>query len=190
MPDRTAAIWTTTSLRHTMAYGSTECVRLMCAHCVRNAEEQPNYGQCLRLPFLLAQGPGVCPATLLCAEERRPRSVGRSEGVPPTAEWLQEVYRAIEACDTFVFVLSPDSVASVVCAMEAAHALSTHKRIVPLVCRDVNASDVDVQEPVKPIAALNWIFFRPLLMTTISRSSNYSSSLTQTWPTGIWPRAF
>ena len=32
------------------------------------------------------------------------------EGIPPSAEWLNEVYAAIDAADTFVFVLSPDSV--------------------------------------------------------------------------------
>ena len=33
------------------------------------------------------------------------------EDIPLTADWLKEIYEAIEAADTFVFVISPDSVA-------------------------------------------------------------------------------
>jgi hypothetical protein len=34
------------------------------------------------------------------------------EGIPPSAEWLQEISSAIEAAQAFIFVISPDSVAS------------------------------------------------------------------------------
>ena len=34
------------------------------------------------------------------------------EGIPATAEWLAEIYSAIEASSSFVFVISPDSIAS------------------------------------------------------------------------------
>jgi hypothetical protein len=83
------------------------------------------------------------------------------EGIPPSAEWLKEVYGAIEAADTFVFVLSPDSLTSQTCALEVAYALETKKRIVPLVCRDVTAPDVRVHAEMAPLADINWIFFRP-----------------------------
>ncbi len=46
------------------------------------------------------------------------------EGIPSTAEWLTEVYGAIDGADTFVFILSPDSVSSKVCGEEAAHAVA------------------------------------------------------------------
>jgi WD40 repeat protein len=82
------------------------------------------------------------------------------EGIPPSAEWLHEVYGAIEAADTFLFVLSPDSLHSDVCAKEVAHALECKKRTIPVVCRDVTAADVQTVAPLAPLAALNWIFFR------------------------------
>ena len=44
------------------------------------------------------------------------------EGIRPTEEFMQAIYGAIEGADTFVFVLTPDSVASAVCAREIAHA--------------------------------------------------------------------
>ena len=64
------------------------------------------------------------------------------EGIPPTAEWMKEIHAAIEAADTFVFVLSPDSVASETCKLEVEHAAEQHKRLVPVVYRDVPANGV------------------------------------------------
>src|SRR5437762_11590680 len=77
------------------------------------------------------------------------------EGIRPTEEFMQAIYGAIEAADTFVFVLTPDSVASVVCSHEIAHAAAHNKRMVPIVAREVNADNVP-----EPLAKLNWIFCR------------------------------
>jgi WD40 repeat protein len=82
------------------------------------------------------------------------------EGIPPTAEWLSEIYSAIDGADTFVFIVSPDSIASEVCGKEAAHALESRKRIIPIVCRPVGAAEVKAIEPLAPLVALNWIFTR------------------------------
>src|SRR6516165_11378670 len=76
------------------------------------------------------------------------------EDIRPTEEWMQAVYAAIEGADTFVFVLTPDSVASVVCGREIAHAAAHNKRMVPIVARDVNADTVP-----EALAKLNFIFF-------------------------------
>src|SRR5262249_22900704 len=77
------------------------------------------------------------------------------EDIRPTEEWMQAIYRAIEGADTFVFVLTPDSVASEVCGREIAHAATNNKRMVPIVARNVNADSVP-----EALAKLNWIFFR------------------------------
>ncbi len=77
------------------------------------------------------------------------------EGIPPSAEWLMEVYAAIDSVDAFVFVISPDSVVSKVCGEELAHAANQHKRLIPVVRRDVDASLVpDV------LRKLNYVFFQ------------------------------
>ncbi|KQP23365.1 TIR domain-containing protein [Pseudorhodoferax sp. Leaf267] len=77
------------------------------------------------------------------------------EGIPPSAAWLQEIRHAIDAAPTLVFVVSPDSAASEVCALEVAHAAAQNKRLVPVVC-------VDTPPRALPdaIARLNWIFLR------------------------------
>jgi WD40 repeat protein len=77
------------------------------------------------------------------------------EDIRPTEEFMEAIYAAIEGADTFVFVLTPDSVGSVVCGREIAHAVENNKRMVPIVARDVNAETVP-----ETLARLNWIFFR------------------------------
>ncbi len=77
------------------------------------------------------------------------------EGIPPTADFLQEIRAAIEASDTVILVLSPDWAESVVCAQEAAHALAHNKRLVPIVYREIEPERLPAA-----VAALNWIFFR------------------------------
>src|SRR5262249_8434341 len=82
------------------------------------------------------------------------------EGIPPTATWLSEIYSGIDGADTFVFVLSPASLAPEVCAQELAPALGSRKRIIPLVARDVSGQDVRAVSALAPLTTLNWIFCR------------------------------
>src|SRR5437764_1236561 len=77
------------------------------------------------------------------------------EGIPPGDTWEKTIYGAIEATHTFIFVLTPDSIASEVCGREIAHAAANNKRLVPIVHRDVAADRVP-----KSLGELNWIFFR------------------------------
>lgn len=77
------------------------------------------------------------------------------EDIPPTADWLAEIRGAIEAADAFVFVISPDSAASEMCAREVEHAVALNKRLVPILRRDVPARALPER-----ISAHNWIAFR------------------------------
>jgi WD40 repeat protein len=60
------------------------------------------------------------------------------EDIAPSADWMAEIYRAIEGANAFVFVLSPDSVRSEICGRELAHAAAHNKRIIPVVARAVD----------------------------------------------------
>ncbi len=74
------------------------------------------------------------------------------EGIPLTADYLQEIYTAIDASDAFVFVASPDSAASEICGLEAAHAAEHHKRLVPVIHRVIGTEAMP--EPLQGIAAV------------------------------------
>src|SRR5215468_10822872 len=76
------------------------------------------------------------------------------EDIRPTEDFMQAIHGAIEGVDTFVFVLTPDSVASVVCGREIAHAVAHNKRMVPIVARPVDDKAVP-----EALAKLNWIFY-------------------------------
>lgn len=65
------------------------------------------------------------------------------------------MHKLIERADTFVLILSPGSIESEMCNWELSHALKNGKRVMPVVCREVDYKFVR-----KELAPLNWIFFR------------------------------
>ncbi|MFO8035929.1 MAG: TIR domain-containing protein [Anaerolineales bacterium] len=77
------------------------------------------------------------------------------QDIPPSTDWLEEIYEAIEKSDVFIFIISSDSVDSEVCSKEVAHAVRNNKRLIPIVLDDIPAWSVTPE-----LAALNWIFFR------------------------------
>lgn len=78
------------------------------------------------------------------------------EGIPPSAEWMQEIVGAIDRAYAFIFVLSPSSLVSNVCQQELDHALDSNKRIIPVVCESIDQLEVS-----KDLAKRNYIFLRP-----------------------------
>lgn len=75
------------------------------------------------------------------------------EDIPLTADWWAEIQEGIEGADAFIFIISPDSVASKVCQQELEHAIKHSKRLIPLVLREV-------EEAPHTISHINWLFFR------------------------------
>jgi WD40 repeat protein len=78
------------------------------------------------------------------------------EDIPPASDWHAEVFSGIEGADSFVFVISPDSVASKICGEEVEHALSCKKRVIPVCFREVDNTTMN-----PAISSHNYIFFRP-----------------------------
>ena len=77
------------------------------------------------------------------------------QDIPPTADWLAEIYHGIEAADSFLFIISPDSVASEICTLEIEHAVKHNKRLVPVVWKEVEDNQVH-----SAMTAHNWVFLR------------------------------
>lgn len=77
------------------------------------------------------------------------------EGIPPSVDWWKEIEKGIEEADIFLFLISPDSVASKVCVQEIDHAVQNGKRLIPIIVRDIKLEDSPAE-----LNHLNWIFFR------------------------------
>jgi len=73
------------------------------------------------------------------------------QDIPPTDDWLAEIYRSIEASDSFLFIISPDSVASEICTLEIEHTITHNKRLVPVVWKDADDAHPSM-------SAHNWVF--------------------------------
>ena len=82
------------------------------------------------------------------------------EGIAKGTEWWKEIQEGIEGADTFVFVMSPDSLVSKVCQDEINHAVRHNKQILPIVYRDAHEL-LDTDNPAhNAIGKLNCVFFR------------------------------
>jgi len=76
------------------------------------------------------------------------------QDIPPSVDWMKEIQIGIEEADIFLFLVSPDSLASDICAEEVGHAVLNGKRIIPVIVREI-----DVKTAPATITHLNWIFF-------------------------------
>ena len=76
-----------------------------------------------------------------------------TDDILPTEEWRGRLEQLIRDADTIVFLLSPNSAASEVCAWEVELAAKLNKRIAPIVIEDVDAASIPAE-----IARLNYIF--------------------------------
>jgi WD40 repeat protein len=77
------------------------------------------------------------------------------ESIASGTDFQQEIYRGIETSDHFLFILSPEAVRSPYCADEVEYARKLNKRVVTVLHRAIDTSDL---HPV--LAAIQWIDFR------------------------------
>lgn len=80
------------------------------------------------------------------------------EDIPLTVDWWNEIKAGIDAASTFAFLISPDSAMSDVCLEEVKYAVENHKRIVPILYRDITDEQQEHLHPA--IRTHNWIFFK------------------------------
>ncbi|NET35945.1 MAG: TIR domain-containing protein [Cyanothece sp. SIO1E1] len=77
--------------------------------------------------------------------------------IPVAADWMLEIKEAIEGAHTFLFVVSPDSVASGYCRAEIEHAIKCNKRLISIEWRQ----GFDIQNIDSKLAKYQWIKFNP-----------------------------
>ncbi len=73
--------------------------------------------------------------------------------IAPGEPWKERLGGLIAAADTVVFVISPDSVASSVCAWELEESARLAKRLIPVVARRIADADAP-----PALGRLNWVF--------------------------------
>ena len=78
------------------------------------------------------------------------------QGIHAGEEWQTRLGNLIRDTDTIVFVLSPTSAVSKVCAWEVEEAHKFGKRIIPICCRPLEGA-----APPELLSQLNYIFFYP-----------------------------
>ncbi|BAU12119.1 RHS Repeat family protein [Leptolyngbya sp. NIES-3755] len=71
-------------------------------------------------------------------------------------EWWAAIQHGIEGANTFVFVISPDSIDSPICQDEIKYAALNNKRFLPIVYRE----GFDPSKVHPEISSHNWLFFR------------------------------
>ncbi|MGK7873783.1 MAG: toll/interleukin-1 receptor domain-containing protein [Xenococcaceae cyanobacterium] len=76
------------------------------------------------------------------------------ESIPSGSDFQQELYRGIQICDNFLFVISPQSVHSPYCEDEVHYARQLSKRIVTVVYQPVSPSQIP-----ESLSKLQWIDF-------------------------------
>ncbi len=76
-----------------------------------------------------------------------------TDDILPTEEWKERLEQLIAEADTVVFLLSPQSAESEVCAWEVEHAATLNKRIAPIVIEETDSKYIPPM-----LARLNFIF--------------------------------
>jgi len=79
------------------------------------------------------------------------------ERIPIGEKWWNEICAAIQAANTFVFIISRNSIGSPVCREEINLALENHKRIIPIAVDDLKPEAIREFAPDLP--HINWIVF-------------------------------
>ncbi len=77
-----------------------------------------------------------------------------SESIASKADFQQEIYRGIENCDNFLFIISPKSVTSPHCPDQMEYAQKLNKRFIAVVCQQV-----PMQDWHPALAKTQWIDF-------------------------------
>ena len=78
------------------------------------------------------------------------------EGIPLSSDWMDEITRAIEGADAFLFIITPDSLASKVCAQELELGLQYNKKLVPILHIEPEQGSTMHES----LAATNWVYMR------------------------------
>ncbi len=78
------------------------------------------------------------------------------EGIPLSSDWMDEITRAIEGADAFLFIITPDSLASEVCMQELELGLQYNKKLIPILHLEPEKGSTMHEA----LASTNWVYMR------------------------------
>ena len=78
------------------------------------------------------------------------------EGIELASDWMQRITAAIQGTDAFLFIISPDSLKSKVCADELELGLKLNKKLIPILFREPSKGQTMHQK----LSATNWVYMR------------------------------
>src|ERR1043165_8535771 len=78
------------------------------------------------------------------------------EGIELDSDWMATITSAIQGNDAFLFVISPDSLGSKVCADELELGLKLNKKLIPILFREPDKASTMHEK----LAATNWVYLR------------------------------
>jgi WD40 repeat protein len=78
------------------------------------------------------------------------------EGIELAADWMETITTSIQSTNAFIFVISPDSLKSEVCARELELALGFNKKLIPVLHREAQKGQTMHQK----LSSTNWVYMR------------------------------
>lgn len=78
------------------------------------------------------------------------------KGIELASDWMATITSAIQGTDAFLFIISPDSLKSKVCADELSLGIQLNKKLIPILYREPEKG-TDMHER---LAATNWVYLR------------------------------
>lgn len=78
------------------------------------------------------------------------------EGIQLASDWMATITGAIQGTDAFLFVISPDSLTSKVCADELCLGIQLNKKLIPILYREPEKGTTMHEK----LAATNWVYLR------------------------------
>jgi hypothetical protein len=78
------------------------------------------------------------------------------EGIELAADWMETITTSIQSTNAFIFVISPDSLKSEVCARELELALGFNKKLIPILHREAQKGQTMHQK----LSSTNWVYMR------------------------------
>jgi WD40 repeat protein len=106
------------------------------------------------------------------------------EGIELASDWMQTITAAIQGHDAFIFVISPDSLKSKVCAEELELGIKLNKKLIPVLYREPTKTQIMHEK----LSATNWVYMRkddnfentlPKLIESIQTDLEWVSKHTQ-----------